>query len=390
VSATWSDPLVAWSNPLVTWDGQNVVVVDQDGVLTGNRVTAFRFDLLDSGEALLGVLGNVAGGELSWDAYASVKGVGTLEVSDLGDVEIDWLDTRIRPSILFTRAGGGSEVYEVQLGVFLCAAPVEQWTATGRRWTVELADKLSVLDQDIASGNPAGLTAYTAQAGANVIELVKALIAETGEASPAIEPDSATLPAPLVWEIGTTRLQIINDLLDVAGHFSLWCDGAGNYRATHYVHPSARVPVYEVLAPFTPGPTSLMSPEWTKDRDIYSVPNRYLVVGMGDGETEALTAVATNVDPASPYSYPARGRWITAVETGVEAADQAALDAIASRRLSDATSVTTSLEVEHAFLPDLLVNAVVTVVGVRASVNMTTVPLDPVELCSTRFRAVAS
>lgn len=310
---------------------------------------------------------------------------------------VDWLDVRIRPMIRIQRLGGGDDPAGrlVPAGVFLCAAPVENWEATGLKREVELTDKLSILDQDIASGDSVVITAYSAPAGANVITLVQGLIGETGERYPAIQPDTVTLASPMVWDIGTTRLKIINDLLDAGGYFSLFCDGWGQYQTIPYVQPSDREPVYESIAPFSDGPDSLMDPAWTHDRNIYSIPNRYLVVGQGDGTTPALTSTATNTDPNSPYSFASRGRWITQVEVGVEAATQSTLDSIARARLSDATSVTNQITLDHVFLPDLHVNSVVHFVNPDSGLDIfcyvvnTTIPLDPTKLCTTTMRVVA-
>jgi hypothetical protein len=309
---------------------------------------------------------------------------------------VDWLNVRIRPMIRIQRLGGGDDVSGqlIAAGVYTCAAPVEEWTATGLRRSVELTDKLGILDQDIASGDPAGLAAYTAVAGANILGLVRDLITGAGEQVPAIEPDTKTLTSALVWDMGTTRLKVVNDLLDAAGYFSLFCDGYGQYQAKRYVTPADRVPVYESIAPFEPGFQSLMDPQWRRDRDIYSVPNRYLAVSQGSGDTAALTSIATNTDPTSPYSFPSRGRWITRVDTGVEAADQDALDSIARSRLSAASSVTDQITLKHAYLPDLTVNSVVRFVNPDAGLDIycyvirTTIPLDPLVLCETTMRVV--
>lgn len=310
---------------------------------------------------------------------------------------VDWLNARIRPMIRIARLGGGDDPLGtlVPVGVFLCAAPVEQWEVTGLTRQVELADKLSILDQDIASGDPSGIAAYALDTGTNIINTVKALIAETGEVAPAIAPDAKVLASPMVWEIGATRLKVVNDLLDAAGYFSLYCDGQGQYQATPYVQPADRVPVYSSIAPFSSGPQSLMDPSWTRDRDIYSIPNRYLLVGQGNGTNPALTSLATNVDPDSPYSFPSRGRWVTVTEVGVEAASQAELDTLARARLSRATSVTNQLTVKHAFLPDLHVNSVIRFVNPDSGLDTycyvvnTTITFDPTALCQTVMRLVA-
>lgn len=374
------------------------LTADLNGVLSGPRVTNHRFDLLGNDEDLVGALTSVQpGGSVSWDYNAAIKGGGSINVMDIG-VEHDWLNLRIRPVMILEGAGvletAGQQ--EVACGVFLPTAPVETWTATGRSWAVELLDKCSILDQDIvtdASGNP---TTYSALTGANVVALVKALIAGAGETSPAILPGTKTLSRDLTWDMGTTRLKIINDLLDAANYFSLWCDGAGQFQVTPYVEPKDRPPVYALATPFSRGELSLMAPDWTRDRDIYSIPNRYVAVTSGDSEVAALTSVATNMDPLSPYSYPSRGRWITAVLTGAEATTQADLNAIAKRGLTNLSAVANLIAVSHLYLPDVMVNRTVRFINqvadldLLAYVTKTTIPFDPVTLCSSEFREVGT
>lgn len=363
-----------------------------DEVLESPRITTYEFDLLDNDEELLGTIDSVLpGGSVDWQASASVKGGGSINVSDIGQ-DIDWLNARVRPKALIAGASGDS--IEVPCGLFIPAAPVEDWTEGGRSWKVELLDKCSLLDQDIvtdANGNP---VTYTSVAGANVVNEVKWLIESAGETTPAIEPGTKTLNSAMTWETGTSRLRIINDLLAAAGYFSLWCDGQGQYRVSPYVVPSQRTPVYEARTPFSKGDFSLMSPDWQRDRDIYSIPNRYVAIGQGDGTLEAPVAVATNVDPNSPFSYPSRGRWITHVVTGVEATSQAELTTRAKMGLAQLSSVTSGITASHIFLPDMAVNAVVRFVNpdadldILCSVSSTSIPFDPVALCKSELQEV--
>jgi hypothetical protein len=147
--------------------------------------------------------------------------------------------------------------------------------------------------------------------------------------------------------------------------------------------------------PFAKGPNSLMAPEWTLDNDIYGIPNRYIAIGQGDETTEALSATATNTNPLSPFSYANRGnRWITQVETGVEAVDLAALTAYAKRQLSNATRVNQAIDVKHMLLPDVTINSVVHFVHAEAEVDTmftvlkTTVNFDPLELAASQLQEV--
>jgi hypothetical protein len=335
-------------------------------LVSGHRYTAFRYDLLgrmedDSGgiihEALIGRLDGVQGGSVNWKLTSAIKGGGTIDLLDLSQ-DIDWLNARIRPMVTVESATGLERI-EVACGVFIPAAPKESWSSTGCSWSVELLDKNCLLDQDIVTDGAGNAITYSLPAGANVVDAVKQLIAGVNETTPAIDPYPKVLSSPLTWEMGTSRLQIINNLLSAADFDSLWVDGWGQYRTAPYVEPSDRTPIYLGIDPFGDGPTAARSPDWMIDRDIYAVPNRMIAVGQGDGDVEAIVAVVTNEDPFSPFSYQSRGRWITTVDTGVEAVDQAALLAYARRRMTMLSTTAERIEVQHMYLPELLVGSVV-------------------------------
>lgn len=363
-----------------------------DVVLAGPRITDYRFEILDSDDHITGTLGTVTGGSVEWVSRTALHGGGTLNVAD-PDTTVDWLNIRIRPVVIWSRPDVPGET-ETALGVFLPSAPVEAWTDTGRTWAVELVDKLSILDVDIVTDLAGDPVTYTAAAGANIVTLVRALIEATGETTQAIVAGAKTVLAAMTWELGTSRLKIINDLLEAANYRSLWVDGAGQYRVEPWIDPADRPPTYALLAPFTPGASSLMAPDWTRDADIYDVPNRYVAITAGSGDTAALTSVAENLDPASPFSYPSRGRWITRVLTNAEAASQADLDTIARRGLTSTTSVSGVLTVNHAFLPELHMDDVTRFVNpdagldALAEVTRLTVPFDPTALCRSEMREV--
>lgn len=376
--------------PLPAGHQPTPILFEPTAVLTGARVTGFRFDLLTNNEEDLGTLDGVEDGELEWTAFTAIKGGGSLQVTDRGS-PVDWLNVRVRPVVLLSSVGA-EEPEEHGLGVYLAAAPVEEWDALGLSRKVELLDKLSVLDGDIVTDSNGDPVTFVAPIGANVIATVVDLIEGAGESAAAIEPGSKVLAASMTWDVGTSVLQIINELLEAAGYASLWSDGWGQFQVTPYVAPADRPPVYEALSPFTPGDTSVMAPEWQRDRDIYSIPNRYVAISQGSGDEEALVAVATNEDPTSPFSYQARGRWVTRVVTGVEATSQADLLARAKMGLAQASSVTSGISIEHLYLPDLILNSTVRFTNPQAGldflcyVTKTSITFDPTALCKSEIR----
>lgn len=367
--------------------------VDVEGVVSSRR-TRFTYDILDAAHNVKSQLDGVEpGGSLRWSASASVKGTGAIPVADVGQ-SVDWLNDRIR--ITAHVADDGRPEVSTPLGVYLPAAPVETWENGRRKWDIELADRSSVLDQDIITTTDNRPVTFTVKAGSNVFDVIRQIIADAGETAPHLPDDpDAVVARDVVFDMETTRLKIINDLLDSANYLSLWVDGAGDFQVSKATAPARRPELYSMWGPLIEGPRAVFSSNWTHDRDIYSIPNRLLVVEEGDGDTEGQAVIAVNTDPSSPYSFQARqGRWITQhVEGASVTAGAGALQEWADRRLASLTEVSSSLSVEHLFLPDLRPNAVIrfgagNLDAVLTRVESTEMTLDPASFVRTELREV--
>lgn len=344
--------------------------------LTTNRAQKYVYQLFTTKGAPLGSLGGVLGGSIEWNSTAQVKAGGKLTVTDTGQ-NIDWLSTRIRPVL---QIEGLPNKY---LGLYIPAAPTEKWDLDGRTWDLEILDRTSVIQQDQVDST------YALDAGANIIAAVKALIASTGESTTSILDASYTLRSHIVKEAGTSKLTIINELLAAAGYRALFMDSAGALRAELQIDPSKRPLAYDIVD----NSKSIYTPDFTLDRDIYSIPNKVIAIAQGDANNNALVGVATNVDPKSPYSQPSRGRWITSTVTGVEAQDQATIDAFAKRSLAQQTSVARVFQINHAPMDwhlDDRVRFRRTTAGIDANCTVTKVSLDldPTALAKTTITEV--
>ena len=116
-----------------------------------------------------------------------------------------------------------------------------------------------------------------------------------------------------------------------------------------------------------------------------------VLVGQGSDDRPALVGVATNEDASSPYSFQARGGWVVHSETGVEAADQATIDALARRRLIDASTPTGTEEIRHMPV-QIMLNDLVRFTSqgldVRVLVSQMRIDLSPTALVQTTIREV--
>lgn len=389
-------------------------VPTEDEILGGHRVTEFTFDLLDSEENLLGQLVGVdpAGSSLKWDTTTAVKGAGTLVLHDtildgISPATVAWADIRIRPWASIAPLDGSAPASLYPLGIWIPSAPKAQWTDPERQWSVSILDKTCLPDKDTmtdidvalvyetlglpaASGGVGDAVSFSLPSGSNIIQTIVAILQGMGESTAAIMPDPQTTALSQTWEAGTSKLVIINDLLAAAGYYSLWCDHQGQFQCTVYQLPVNVPPTYNMLAPFTDD-TPLMGPTWDYNQDIYSIPNRYVGVSQGSSGAGGLVATAVNNDPNSPYSYAARGYWVTQTEKSINISNLGALQTYVQNKLQKAASPVATIDVQHILLPDLMINQTVQFkndaqgVDQPVLVENMTVELDPTAMCAATF-----
>lgn len=288
--------------------------------------------LLNESDEPIGALDGVTGGSVTLQALTRLGGHGTLELDDRGR-GIDWLKHRVQS--VYDPGVPGVEARPI--ATMLLSSPNETYTGHGRSFSVGLLPKTSVVDEDAFPDS------FSLAKGANIIDAVVSIIRSAGEERIAVTPSDKTLANPQSWDAGISKLTIVNELLDAAGYWSLWCDGSGQFRIEPYLDPADRPVAYSFLK----GAESIHSADWQRDQDLASIPNRFVVVGQGSDEAPPLVGVAENTDPESPFSFQNRGRWIVRTEEGVEGADQGVFNQLAQRRLLDATSAVEHLKVKH-------------------------------------------
>lgn len=334
--------------------------VTTQAVLYGDRITRYRWEVLEHAngiDQLVGTLDGVSDGSLIWTQNAAVKGGGKAQVVDLSvanpgmlriaDLKLE--SVRLRPVCVI------EGLPENPLGIFLVSAAREDWEDTGRVYSLELLDKCTVPSQDVVDQS------YAVAAGTLILAQVKTILASSNEFIAVDASNTLTTSSGMVWEAGTSKLKIINDLLDVAGYNSLWMDGMGNFQATPRVLPANRSILYEVLGiprELVDGQQGIYRPQWELDRDSFDVPNKVIAIQAAGGEdVAALVGQWTNTDPSSPYSYIARGRWVPhvldSVETpeGTDPETVAFLQNRARATLVQMSAVQATVKVEHLPIP---------------------------------------
>lgn len=330
--------------------------------LTGPRVEKWRWAVLDLNDNSLGYdLDGVESATLTFSIFNTIRGTGQMTWASGLPNDPNWLQIRLQPwyTAIFP---DGSEM-SWPLGVFIPATSKASWSDTGQSRPIALYDKLQILDANHVTAT------YTVPAGTVVTTAVAAVLADANQTKYAITPSTETVLTDMSWPVDTSHLKIANDLLASINYFSLYCDPNGWYRAEPYQDPSTR----GVDRSFIDDDTSIFSPDFDDEFDAFDAPNEITCVSATDPTTNlTMTATAQNTDVNSPLSFPSRGVWMTRTDTDVAATSQAVLQAIADRRLAQASQVASTITLNHAPVPDVALNGVVAFRRQPADINIAT------------------
>lgn len=315
------------------------------GPLVGRRrLEEWAVDVLSTTDEVTGVLGGVEAGSVDFNVDAEIRGSGSLTVA--GPQDVDWHTVRLRIRYEFVDEAGAR--WSHPLGVFLPTTPSLDHGETGTTAEVALYDKTVILSTDEIPET------WTAQKGTTVVQAVMDVLATIGEDDRVAAPadGGGTLAADMVWEPGTTKLRIVNDILEAGNFFSIWVDGNGVWQLRPYVPPGERGVEWEHVA----GENAVFVPEVTHEEDTFEVPNQVILVGRAESTDDgsdlpAPFAVAENNNPDDPFSIPRRGRVISRREDEQDATSDTVLGQLAARRLRELSAVTSTYQVQHVFVP---------------------------------------
>ena len=145
-------------------------------------------------------------------------------------------------------------------------------------------------------------------AGERYTDRIQALLQQCGIQSAIVEDSDEIFATDREdWEIGTTVLDIVNNLLDEINYQSLWFDAAGNARIGPVWEPS----VNHIRHRYGPGQENgyaLVKEAYEREDDLFNVCNVFVVQCENPDRKEMMQAVSVNDDPASALSVLRKGR----------------------------------------------------------------------------------
>ena len=266
---------------------------------SGRQVVRCYANVLKNGAAT----GRVpCGGTVALDTFEEIERTASLSIPQ----ELDWLAVELQPVMEI-------DGEEYPLGVFLPSSPEKVVDETGNTvWEVECYDRTLILSEDRLTKDT------TFYAGTEYLALITGLFYTAGIDTVAVlDPSDAALPTDRTFEQGTSRLQVINTLLDEINYNKVRCDADGNFFISAYKEPVLGASDIAYQA----GDGAVLLREAEVLTDYFNRPNVFSVLVDNPELEETYYSEYINDDPGDPLSTTSRGRYITADEEQVGSPD---------------------------------------------------------------------
>lgn len=303
-------------------------------MLHNSREISFRYDLLDYNETKIGELTSL-GGSLGLNSLAQIKRKGNFQFKESELKDIDWLNDKVQPVFIL------NNMYEFKLGVFMISSPSRALRRKQIFREVECFDTSLVLLEDKFD------TRYRILKDTNYITAITQIIGSAGIWKINIPYIDANIKTDREFEIGISKLEAINYLLQEINYTSIWVDELGNFTANPYILPTDRLVEYT----YKNDEMSIIRPDSSiEEMDLFSVPNKWVIVATNP-ETPPLVSRYTNENGGSPTSTVNRRRTIVDYREVDDIASQTILDDYVRRIAYEASNVYGKFIFDTAIMP---------------------------------------
>lgn len=302
--------------------------------LHNDREISLRYDLLNYNETKIGELTSL-GGNLGLNSLAQIKRKGNFNFKEEEFRDIDWLNDKVQPVLILNNK------YEFPLGVFMISSPTRSLQRKQIYRQVECFDTSLVLLEDKFD------TRYRVIKDTNYVTAITQIIGSAGIWKVNIPFIDAKIKTDREFEIGTSKLEAVNYLLQEINYTSIWVDELGNFTANPYILPNDRVVEYS----YKNDDMSIILPDTSVEEiDLFSVPNKWVIVATNP-ETEPLVSRYTNDNAGSPTSTISRRRTIVDFREVDDIANQGILDDYIRRIAYEASNVFGKFIFDTAIMP---------------------------------------
>lgn len=328
-----------------------------------NRRLDFRFELLDKESKKKKNLTTVISGDVNHNSLATIKRTANFTLKD--DPDINYLSDKIKPyvrvfvpegkilaryynfysqqfaaEIEVVKTSENSGWAEFPLGEFLLSSPTKKEENGIVIREIEAFDGLVILNEDKFTER------YGFGEGTSYYQAIITLLQSAGINKYNIGHTDKTLPRDIEFEMGTSKLQVINELLAAINFEPIHVDVNGFFISQAYRSPSLKTPEYYYVT----NSESVTFGGMSEELDVFDVPNKWVVV-VSNAEQEPLISTYENHSESSPTSIENRGRTIVDFREVDDIADQESLDAYVDKIAFEASQVFGKVEFETAIMP---------------------------------------
>ncbi|WP_027628111.1 hypothetical protein [Ruminiclostridium cellobioparum] len=313
-------------------------VINQLHAKGGVREVKFRYDLRNKNEVKIGeLLATDSGNSMNFNSLADIKRTGTFTFKETELQDVDWLNDRVQPVFLLNMPDG--KFIEWPLGMFLLSSPTRR-DNFGVWREVEAYDASVILEEDKFDNR------YRIPAGTKYVDAITTILNNAGIRKVNITDHSGLISTDKEFEIGTSRLEVVNQLLSEINYTSIWVDTYGYFTSKSYILPSDRETEYS----YKTDDLSIIYDGAINELDIFNVPNKWIITASNPEKTP-LTSIYTNDLLTSKTSTVNRGRTIVDFRQVDDILDQATLDAYTKRIAYNASQIYEKVQFQTALMP---------------------------------------
>ncbi|WP_010166236.1 hypothetical protein [Candidatus Epulonipiscium viviparus] len=252
-----------------------------------NKVEYFKYHLLDKKRQVIKELKNVESASITHDALSTLKSSFDIRFSDLGLIDEQ---ININNLIRITHVLDNEESI---LGSYLIATPKHIISPHLFETTITCYSTLWYLQAYKTTKR------YVLEKGTNVISQVTRMVQEViSNVKFTAKNKNKNTSVQREWEIGTSYITIINDLLASINYRSICMDVMGDYYAEPFILPQDK-PV-EIIYDES-DENSIIYEDVISDLDMFDLPNVFIKY-VNNPESSELIGRWENANPQSPIS----------------------------------------------------------------------------------------
>lgn len=259
-------------------------------------------------------------------------------------VAVNWMADEIEPVMILD-----GEAYP--LGIYSAAGVAPNDGAADVSLTVQAYDRCWRVKETKTE------TFVYFPAGTAYITAIERLLTASGIKTVIATQNTAVLADEREWEIGTSHLQMINELLGEINYKQLYFTAEGAAVLEPVSVPRAAA-IRHTLTTRDPEPGEppdmqhcTIEPGLGRSTDVYNTPNVFIVVCANPDKGRPMVAVSVNDNPQSPLSTVSRGRRICQRVQVDNIADMDELQAYADKLRNDSLMSGETLTLTTCLLP---------------------------------------